>query len=154
MRVVFDTNVLIAAFVARNGICFRIIEEGMANHEVFVSPFILSELARGLERKAGVEKPLVDRAIESLIGAAGLVAPIDVPASAIRDPDDRAILGTAVAAHADVIVSGDKDLIALGSFESIPHSHSTSVLRPVPGGAPVNCQSHQGKPCRQTIITS
>ena len=39
--VVFDTNVLFAAFVARGGLCARIVEEALAGHQVFLSQFIL-----------------------------------------------------------------------------------------------------------------
>lgn len=47
--------------------------------------------------------------------------PPDVPPmGTVRDPDDRNVLGAAVALGADVIVSGDKDLLILDSFEGIP----------------------------------
>ena len=42
------------------------------------------------------------------------------PYALCRDADDDVILGTAVAARADLIVTGDKDLLVLGSYQSIP----------------------------------
>jgi len=40
--------------------------------------------------------------------------------TASRDPDDNRVLECAVAGHADLIVSGDKDLLVLGRYDSIP----------------------------------
>jgi predicted nucleic acid-binding protein len=52
------------------------------------------------------------------------VTPVTVEADSCRDPDDLLILGTALAAGADGIVSGDKDLLVLGSFRGI------AILKP------------------------
>ncbi|HEX3355795.1 MAG TPA: putative toxin-antitoxin system toxin component, PIN family [Tepidisphaeraceae bacterium] len=120
MKIVFDTNVLFAAFVARNGLCAKIVEEGLAGHEIFLSQFILSEFARCLEQKAGIDKTHIENAIESLVSVARIVVPAQISANVIRDHNDTAILGTALASHADALVSGDKDLLILGSFETIP----------------------------------
>jgi len=48
------------------------------------------------------------------------VQPASVPKKACRDPDDLMVLGTALAGEADAIVTGDKDLLVLDTFESIP----------------------------------
>jgi putative PIN family toxin of toxin-antitoxin system len=120
MRIVFDTNVLFAAFVSREGLCARIVEDVLASHELFFSPFILSELERTLEQKAGLGKPHVAVALESLIRGGTILNPAQIALNTVRDPNDVAILGTAVAARADVLISGDKDLLILNSFESIP----------------------------------
>jgi len=42
-----------------------------------------------------------------------------------RDPDDDHVLALAIAAHADVIVTGDQDLLVLKTFQGIP------ILTPV-----------------------
>jgi putative PIN family toxin of toxin-antitoxin system len=119
MRIVFDTNVLFAAFVARSGLCARIVEEALARHEVFLSQFIVLELARNLEQKAGVDKSHINNAIASLVRGSAIVEPAEVSPSAVGDPKDVAILGTAAAAHADVLISGDNDLLSVGSFEAV-----------------------------------
>jgi putative PIN family toxin of toxin-antitoxin system len=121
MRVVLDTNVLFAAFVARTGLCAQIVESTLAQHDLFLSQHILAELTRHLCGKARLDQPTVDGAIESLLAsAADVVDPAPTPPDAVRDPQDAAILGTAVASRADVLVSGDKDLLVLGSYDSIP----------------------------------
>jgi predicted nucleic acid-binding protein len=51
---------------------------------------------------------------------ARLVFPAPIVSVIEADPDDDAVLACAVAAHAEVIVSGDSDLLALESYEDIP----------------------------------
>jgi predicted nucleic acid-binding protein len=46
------------------------------------------------------------------------------PLKTCRDKDDLPVLGTALAGQADYLVTGDKDLLALGEF------HSTVILNP------------------------
>lgn len=48
-----------------------------------------------------------------------LIEPVNIPPTS-RDPDDDAILACALAAHADLIVSGDADLLVLKQFQAIP----------------------------------
>ncbi len=48
-----------------------------------------------------------------------VVAP-PLPLPVCRDPDDDAVLACALAAHADLIVSGDDDLLTLKEFQHIP----------------------------------
>jgi putative PIN family toxin of toxin-antitoxin system len=51
------------------------------------------------------------------------------PPAELRDVDDVHVLACAVAAEADVIVTGDKDLLTLKSFQGIPIMDATSALR-------------------------
>jgi putative PIN family toxin of toxin-antitoxin system len=50
---------------------------------------------------------------------ASTVVPTDLPANVCRNPEDVPVLGTAVAAGASVLVTVDKDLVALGEFQGI-----------------------------------
>jgi putative PIN family toxin of toxin-antitoxin system len=61
-----------------------------------------------------------DRLLSELRQSAEIIDPPPLAAPVSRDPDDDAILALAIAAQADVIVSGDKDLLALGSHAGIP----------------------------------
>jgi putative PIN family toxin of toxin-antitoxin system len=117
MRIVFDTNVLFAAFVARTGLCAKIFEECLLAHEIFLSQFILSELRRILSEKSSLENNLIDSAIQSLVEASTDVQPMAVQPNVIRDANDAAILGTALAAKANLLISGDKDLLILKTFD-------------------------------------
>jgi len=123
MKVVLDTNVLIAALIAR-GVCSELLEHCAARHEVVGSEFILSELAEQLLRKFGYEGPEADEAVSLIRSTMKLVAPEKLEIAVCRDPDDDAILATAVAGNADCIVTGDEDLLVLESFRNI------RILRP------------------------
>jgi putative PIN family toxin of toxin-antitoxin system len=52
-----------------------------------------------------------------------------VPPSELRDPDDAHVLACALGAEADAIVTGDKDLLVLGTFEGIPIIPATEALK-------------------------
>ena len=119
MRVVLDSNVLVAAF-ATPGLCHEILEVALMEDEVFVSKFILKEVERILIDRIKVPRVQVLKNISFLKKIATIVLPTSVDVPALRDEDDLAIIGTAVAAQADVLVSGDKDLLVLKKVCGIP----------------------------------
>lgn len=51
---------------------------------------------------------------------AEIIDPPPLPAQVSRDPDDDAVLALAAASRADLIISGDADLLVLGSYAGIP----------------------------------
>jgi putative PIN family toxin of toxin-antitoxin system len=89
------------------------------------SPALLAEFADVVSRpkfrtilsQTGVAP---DRLLTELLQLAEIIDPPPLAAPVSRDPDDDAILALAVAAQADLIVSGDGDLLALGSHAGIP----------------------------------
>ena len=114
MRVVCDTNVLIAGLVA-DGLCRDIVKRRLPTQELFVSRILLAELDDKLREKFEIEPndvPLLAAYRER----ASLVKPAVLPKPICRDSDDDAVLATAVAANADVIVTGDKDLLVLKEY--------------------------------------
>jgi uncharacterized protein len=58
-----------------------------------------------------------------------IVSPAPLAQPVCRDPDDDAILACAKAANANLIVSGDKDLLVLGTFEGIPILTAVQALQ-------------------------
>ena len=54
MRVVLDTNVLVAAFIAR-GVCTDVFERVVSDHELILSPFVLGEFERVMMDKFGFD---------------------------------------------------------------------------------------------------
>ncbi len=119
MRLVLDSNVLIAAFVAR-GVCAELLEHSVRVHEPVTSAFILEEVHRGLLEKVRVSVPQADQAVKLLRTRFEIVEPVTIEEGACRDPDDLPVLGTAVAARCDVLVTGDKDLLELETWQGIP----------------------------------
>ena len=118
MKVVLDTNVLVAAFATR-GLCEAVFEVCLASHEAVLSEHILKELRRHLRGKFKVPASHADQITAFLREHATLVKPAKVPANACRDRSDLAVLGTAVAAGADCLVTGDRDLLDLKEFRGI-----------------------------------
>lgn len=119
MRVVLDSNVLIAAFVAR-GVCSELLEHCVRQHQPVTSAFILEEVRSKLISKIGVAAPQADEAVRLIRTRFHVVEPAALPRRASRDPGDDAILGTALAGQCDLIVTGDRDLLDLEVYEKIP----------------------------------
>lgn len=117
MIIVFDTNVLIAALVAK-GLCHEVVVRGLGSCTVASSQPLLDELERTLRAKFRVG-PAGTAFLTQLRRQVQIVepAPIDGPVS--RDVDDDVVLATGVAAEAGVIVTGDQDLLVLGQYAGI-----------------------------------
>ena len=119
MRVFLDTNVLVAAFATR-GLCADVMRTVLAEHELVIGEVVLAELREVLSRRLKLPAPAVAD-IVALLRAQDVVSkpaqPSDLP---VRDPDDRWILASAVAGHADVLVTGDQDLLAVADQAPLP----------------------------------
>jgi putative PIN family toxin of toxin-antitoxin system len=118
MRVVLDTNVLIAAFIAR-GVCTDVFERVIDEHELLLSPFILGEFERVMVRKFELDRDRVKRAVALLHRKGQVVDPAPLESRVCRDPDDDHVLALARDGRAQVVVTGDDDLLVLDSFESV-----------------------------------
>lgn len=118
MNVVLDTNVLVAAFAAR-GLCEAVFEACLMNHEVFSSEYIFAELRRCLADKLKLPAGQRDEILGFLRAQITLVSPATVPDDTCRDPDDLPVLGTAVTAAADYLITGDRELLELKKLQSI-----------------------------------
>ncbi len=119
MRVCLDTNVLVAAFATR-GLCADLFRTVLAEHDLVVGEIMLTELRRTLATKLKVPSDRID-AVETVLRMVPLIPkPAEPSAVAIRDPADRWILATAVAGAADVLVTGDRDLLAVARDAPIP----------------------------------
>jgi putative PIN family toxin of toxin-antitoxin system len=110
--------VLLAAFGTR-GLCADVFSVCLSSHEIILSEAILAETQRHLARKFKMPGPRAREIVEFLRGHSRLVDPVPIPSDACRDPNDLAILGTALAGQCDCVVTGDDDLLTLGSFRGI-----------------------------------
>jgi uncharacterized protein len=117
VKLVCDTNVLIAGVVA-DGLCRDIVKRRLTQCELFTSQTLLKELSETLREKFGADPddlPL----LAAYKDEASLVKPARLPTPVCRDCDDDVVLATALAAKADVILTGDKDLLTLKAYQGI-----------------------------------
>lgn len=110
MRVILDANVLIAA-VAGRGLCESLLELCLEEHELIVSLELLDEVRRNLVKRIKLPEDEALDFCRLLRNNAHMSAPADVPPNACRDPKDIYLLGMSQSAKADVLVTGDKDLL-------------------------------------------
>lgn len=119
MRVFLDTNVLVSAYAAR-GICADLVRFILAEHELLTGEVNLEELRRVLRDRFGAPPELLD-AIELELRAETVVPRPAEPASVpVRDPDDRWVLASALSGNAELLVTGDQDLLDLAVRVSVP----------------------------------
>ncbi len=129
MRIVIDTNVLLSALLWR-GTPHTLLELVRTEALVLItSPELLNEFADVIQRPkfSGILQQTSrtpDRVLTELRRMAEIVISPPLPEPISRDPDDDAVLACAVAARAEIIVSGDDDLLALKQFQN------TSILTP------------------------
>ena len=118
MKIVFDTNVLIAALITR-GVSSSLFDHCVQQHQLITSNFILGELRRHLLGKFKYAPADVQATLDLLGIKMEVVIPLPLPEPVCRDPDDDAVLGTAIAGKADCIITGDKDLLVLQQYQTI-----------------------------------
>lgn len=125
MRLVLDTNTVISGLLWPGGPPGRLIDLALIGRiEIYTSAALLAELQSVLAR-AKFLKPLLRRGINAtdlFDGYAALalrVAPIDTPRIVTCDPDDDHVIACAITAGAEMIVSGDRDLLDLKSHRDV-----------------------------------
>jgi putative PIN family toxin of toxin-antitoxin system len=124
LRAVLDANVYIAAFITPGGTPGRILELAQAGQFALVlSQVIVTQLedvlARSRVRRYLRRSPEWIAELLAELRVQGLWAEPEPVQAVVRDPDDDPILGTALAAQADYLVSGDEDLTSLRSFQGV-----------------------------------
>lgn len=118
MKIVLDTNVLIAALIAR-GISHQLVEHCAVRHTLFTSDFIIEETRENLVEKFGYSEELAAEAVSVLRSRMTLVPASKLETPVCRDPDDDNILAAAISGKCDCIITGDKDLLVLKQHEGI-----------------------------------
>ncbi|HYR06942.1 MAG TPA: putative toxin-antitoxin system toxin component, PIN family [Longimicrobium sp.] len=113
-----DTNVLIAAFVSR-GLCAQLLEHCVEAHEIVTSAGLLDEYQEKLVRKFRLTPDAASSNAALLRSVMEVVDPPPLAIPVCRDPDDDLVLATALAGRCACIVTGDKDLLVLGSYGAI-----------------------------------
>lgn len=125
MRLVVDTNVLVSAFLWQ-GLPGRLIElAGEKEIRLYTSQPLIDELGEVIRRPklakvvaaTGLSPLQMIRYYRRLVT---LVTSRQLTQQVCRDADDDVVLACALAARADLIVSGDADLLVLEAFSGIP----------------------------------
>jgi uncharacterized protein len=119
MRVVLDTNVVTSALLWR-GIPYQLLQSirQAPSIQLYCSAELLEELADVLSRPSMTGRltaigQSADAVLLDYVSAVQVVEAQPLPQPVCRDPDDDAVLALGVAAQAELIVSGDKDLLVL-----------------------------------------
>ncbi|MGD0734670.1 MAG: putative toxin-antitoxin system toxin component, PIN family [Terracidiphilus sp.] len=122
LRVVLDTNVLVAGLAFPLGIPGRIVGAWQRGGlDVVLSRYILEEMVRVLPRlpRNSLSPEEIRDLADSFLFLAEVVEPGGDVDEALRDKADGPVLGTLLAAKADYLITGDKDLLALAGRYSI-----------------------------------
>ena len=116
MRVVFDTNVLVAAFAA-DGLCAKLVRRAnKRDFTLLLCPVIIEELRAVLKKKLSATKEEIQNAVALILEVGILAEKFPDPAKTpriVNDPNDNLILFCAVMNEADFLVSGDRDLLGI-----------------------------------------
>ncbi len=116
MRVIIDANVAIAGAASR-GLCEAIMELCLEHHRIVLCEGILKEIEVKLRSKLKVPPAIVAEYVSMLRNNAEIVEPEPVDKGVCRDPGDLMVLGLVCPANADVIITGDKDLLVLTEYK-------------------------------------
>jgi uncharacterized protein len=118
LKVFFDTNVLISAFIAR-GTSSEVFEHCLSSCTVFTTSFVLDELKDVLSSKLHLSAARIVEITGFLSSNLELVEAGALRERACRDADDDFILSGAITADVDCLITGDDDLLVLEEYSGI-----------------------------------
>ena len=141
MRIVLDTNVVLSGLLWRGAPHDLLVTIGQRSSiHLYSSPALLEELADVLARPSATKRlALIDRSAHDVLAdyveAVELVEMANVPRVVGGDIDDDQVIAAAVAARADLLVSGDrKHLLPLDSHQGIDIVDAVEALRRITAG--------------------
>lgn len=123
MRLVLDTNVVASAMLW-GGNPKRLLQARREKRvELFTSVAMLAELTDILarpkfEQKIAASILTVDQLVDGYTELTQLVRPTPTP-RIVSDPNDDVVIGTALAARADLLVTGDRGLLDVGTHQEV-----------------------------------
>ena len=120
VKAVVDASVLVSAFLFPESVPGRVLAAAdQGRFSMHLSPILLEETRRSLlnprlRRSYDHGEEVVRAWLAELDEIATMfLAPLPAVEPVCRDPDDEHVLGAAIAVKADLIVTGDKDLLTL-----------------------------------------
>ncbi len=115
-----DTNVLVSAYVFPGGKPEAVYRLGLEGHlEIGTSRPLLTEFGRVLGLKFGWLPDRVEAAVAQVTRVASVVEAIEAVQVIAADPADDRVLDAALAFGADMIISGDRHLLDVGTWRDI-----------------------------------
>jgi len=117
MRLVVDSNVIIAAFAVR-GLCQAVFEYCLESHEVILCESIIKEVKKNLREKIKVPASIVSEIEAYLRESTSVERPAAVDSGVFKDQSDLPVLGVAQATDSSYIITGDRALLALRKYRS------------------------------------
>ena len=118
MRVFLDTNVLVSA-VATRGLCADVFREVLTSHELIICDALLQEVKKVLQQKFKAPPSLASEFLNLLTQDTIKAKPSRLPRVAIKDKSDLIILAAALSGNAELLVTGDRELLDLGNVEGL-----------------------------------
>lgn len=134
MRVVADTNTAVSGLLWAVGSPRLLIDAAFAGKlDLYTSPVLLDELAEVLsrakfDRKITASTFSAEQLVWRYARLAHRVVPDVVERVVQSDPDDDHVIACAVAANADLIVSGDRALHGIGTYRGIRITNAREAL--------------------------
>lgn len=119
MRIVFDSNVLLAALLFLEGRAAAAVENILDGvDDLVLSPPLIREVLSVLAKKFSRDREELSR-VAVVLGEMGEIVNPSRRLAVFRDDPDNRILECAVEGHAEAIVTGDKAMLAVGEYEGI-----------------------------------
>jgi len=137
MRAVADTNVVVSAFLW-GGVPKQLLSAARSQRvDLYTSAALIAELEEILarakfEQRLGRAGSSVKQILSDYLILAKLVRVGEAPAVVHADPDDDQVLACAIAARAELIVSGDRHLLELSEYQGVPIVTPAEALRRLP----------------------
>ena len=126
LKVVLDTNIFVSSLLVKAGLPAQVLDAWRERrYLLIISPAIIAEIRAALSYPRIRRKyAITDEDIEQLVALLerdALVVPgdADVTSAIPEDPADEMVLACALDAQADVIISGDRHLLEMGSYQAI-----------------------------------
>lgn len=130
MRVVSDTNILISGtfWDGNESDLLKLFKIGELTN--LISPYLIIEFENVLSRKKfGLARTEIDSLLAEILTMSIIVDP-NIRVDAITaDPDDNRVLECAIAGNAQYVISGDRHLLALGSYKGIIILNASEFLK-------------------------
>jgi len=123
MKVIIDTNVILSSFLTE-GLAKKVFDLCIDNDDIYLSKWILNEVREILKNKFKVPEVEINRLIVFLKHIGKVIEPSGELYKNSRDTRDNPILLLADYVKANIILTGDKDLLEL------VHYKKTKIMNP------------------------